>query len=71
MQYESGAKSGNWLAEFVYAVLTSFSILFAYNQFEASRLQLYKIGRVSVNYLVLYFYPCLKSTWKIFIHLNR
>ena len=24
--------------------------------------QLCKIGRVPVNYLVLYFYPCLKST---------
>ena len=29
MQDESGAKSGNWLAEFVYVVSTSFSILFS------------------------------------------
>ena len=29
MQDESGAKSGNWLAEFVYVVSTSFTILFS------------------------------------------
>ena len=29
MQDESGAKSGNWLAEFVYVVSASFSILFS------------------------------------------
>ena len=36
MQDESGAKSGNWLAEFVHVVSTSFSILFSWHQFEAS-----------------------------------
>ena len=29
MQDESGAKSGNWLAEFVYVMSTSFLILFS------------------------------------------
>ena len=29
MQDESGAKSGNWLAEFVHVVSTSFSNLFS------------------------------------------
>ena len=29
MQDESRAKSGNWLAEFVYVLSTSFSILFS------------------------------------------
>ena len=38
MQHESGAKSGYWLAEFVFVVSTSFSILFPLHQFEASRL---------------------------------
>ena len=33
MQDESGAKSGNWLAEFVYVVSTSFSISFSYRVF--------------------------------------
>ena len=40
MQDQSGAKSGNWLVEFVYVVSTSFMILFSQNQFEASSLSL-------------------------------